>query len=615
MVETTSLKKTLHIIFVMTQKILFLRNGSAFSTYEAALAALNGLSHVKGQPAIATYTDASDDDALKLIFAIGTDAGKCYIVSKEEEIAALNESLGGLLDTLEAHIAKVANGTLGHVKNGGDLTFNASGEGTINANAVTTAKIKDSAVTTAKISNNAVTYNKLQNTSNSGAGVVLGTTAVEGAVTELGPNEILSILSSATGWEADYKNKNNFKTINVGGETIVADSTEASFGVVAGTDNVTVAKDGSNIKISVSSDMKVSGAEHADVADEAGKLSTAQNIKVTGDTYITGGQASFDGTAEANVNVSLEYDKLSKAILANSALTGIPTAPTAAAGTNTTQVATTEFVEAAVKANIADLASALVYRGTVGSSDDLSKVSDPKVGDVYVASAAFGFGAASTPFQAEAGDMIICNNTNPIDWVVIQANIDGAVTGPASAVKDNLAVYNSATGKVIADSGIAKADVVLKTRKVEAGEGLTGGGDLSSDRTISHAEKGAGTVNEGTGFTTSITVDKFGHVTASSKEKVKVEAGEEVGTKTATFVSGIAQTADGLGIVVTKQEVLFPAETGKVKVNNGDTADYLENQIVSGTRTLENTYAVNVVSDLGQLKLDVTIDTIDGGTY
>ena len=207
MVETTSLKKTLHIIFVMTQKILFLRNGSAFSTYEAALAALNGLSHVKGQPAIATYTDASDDDALKLIFAIGTDAGKCYIVSKEEEIAALNESLGGLLDTLEAHIAKVANGTLGHVKNGGDLTFNASGEGTINANAVTTAKIKDSAVTTNKIANGAVTYNKLHNTSNSGAGVVLGATAIEGAVTELGPNEILTILSSATGWEADTRTR------------------------------------------------------------------------------------------------------------------------------------------------------------------------------------------------------------------------------------------------------------------------------------------------------------------------------------------------------------------------------------------------------------------------
>ncbi len=610
----------------MTQKILFLRNGSAYSTYEAALAALNGLSHVKGQPAIATYTDANDGDALKLIFAIGTDAGKCYIVSKEEEIAALNDSLGGLLDTLEAHIAKVANGTLGHVKNGGDLTFNASGEGTINDSAVTTAKINnsavttakinDSAVTTAKIANNAVTYNKLQNTSNSGAGVVLGSTAVEGSVTELGPNEILTILSSATGWDADYKNKNNFKTINVGGETIVADSTEASFGVVAGTDNVTVAKDGSNIKISVSSDMKVSGAEHADVADEAGKLSTAQNIKVTGDTYITGGQASFDGTAEANVNVSLEYDKLSKAILANSALTGTPTAPTAAAGTNTTQVATTAFVEAAVKANIADLASALVYRGTVGSSDALGKITNPKVGDVYVASAAFGSSAASTPFNAEPGDMIICNSIDPtVDWVVIQANIDGAVTGPASAVKDNLAVYNSATGKVIADSGIAKADVVLKARKVEAGEGLTGGGDLSADRTISHAEKAAGTVNNGTGFTTSITVDKFGHVIESSKEKVKVEDADAVDTKTATFVSGISQTADGLGIVVTKQEVLFPAETGKVKINSGDTADYLENQIVSGTRTLENTYAVNVVSDLGQLKLDVTIDTIDGGTY
>lgn len=44
-----------------------------------------------------------------------------------------------------------------------------------------------------------------------------------------------------------------------------------------------------------------------------------------------------------------------KAPLASPALTGTPTAPTAAPGTNTTQIATTAFVRAAVNALIAGL--------------------------------------------------------------------------------------------------------------------------------------------------------------------------------------------------------------------------------------------------------------------
>jgi hypothetical protein len=39
----------------------------------------------------------------------------------------------------------------------------------------------------------------------------------------------------------------------------------------------------------------------------------------------------------------------SKANIASPALTGTPTAPTAAAGTNTTQIATTAFVQAAIR--------------------------------------------------------------------------------------------------------------------------------------------------------------------------------------------------------------------------------------------------------------------------
>ena len=46
--------------------------------------------------------------------------------------------------------------------------------------------------------------------------------------------------------------------------------------------------------------------------------------------------------------VNLTTDLATKAPLASPDLTGTPTAPTAAAGTNTTQIATTAFVAAAV---------------------------------------------------------------------------------------------------------------------------------------------------------------------------------------------------------------------------------------------------------------------------
>ena len=54
--------------------------------------------------------------------------------------------------------------------------------------------------------------------------------------------------------------------------------------------------------------------------------------------------------------------------------------------------------------------------------------------------------------------MIICltdgTAAKDSDWTVVQANIDGAVTGPASATDGHVAVFDGATGKLIKDSGI-----------------------------------------------------------------------------------------------------------------------------------------------------------------
>lgn len=66
-------------------------------------------------------------------------------------------------------------------------------------------------------------------------------------------------------------------------------------------------------------------------------------------------QGAYDGSSAKTINVTKSsiglsnVDNVSKAqILASPALTGVPTAPTATAGTNTTQIATTAFVTTAV---------------------------------------------------------------------------------------------------------------------------------------------------------------------------------------------------------------------------------------------------------------------------
>lgn len=67
--------------------------------------------------------------------------------------------------------------------------------------------------------------------------------------------------------------------------------------------------------------------------------------------------------------------------------------------------------------------------------------------------------------HCEVGDLIICvtNYDEELhgddDFVVVQANIDGAVTGPEVATDLNLVVFDGATGKKIADSEVSVASL------------------------------------------------------------------------------------------------------------------------------------------------------------
>jgi len=95
-------------------------------------------------------------------------------------------------------------------------------------------------------------------------------------------------------------------------------------------------------------------------AGTATKLATPRTISLAGDVT---GSVSFDGSANVSITATVADDSHNhiisnvdglqtalnlKAPLASPALTGVPTAPTATAGTNTTQIATTAYVQTAV---------------------------------------------------------------------------------------------------------------------------------------------------------------------------------------------------------------------------------------------------------------------------
>lgn len=131
--------------------------------------------------------------------------------------------------------------------------------------------------------------------------------------------------------------------------------------------------------------------------------------------------------------------------LASPALTGTPTAPTAADGTSTTQLATTAFVMNQFRYN-----DSMVYKGVVNANSNLPAT--------HYQGWTYKVGTAGTyaGIVCEVGDMIICNtdgtSANNAHWNVIQTNIDGAVTGPAESIANQVAVFSSNTGKVITNT-------------------------------------------------------------------------------------------------------------------------------------------------------------------
>lgn len=117
-----------------------------------------------------------------------------------------------------------------------------------------------------------------------------------------------------------------------------------------------------------------------------------------------------------------------------------------------------EALREAVK-NVLAANDAMVFKGVVNQDSDIAAAD-------YQAGWTYKVGTAGTykGQKCEVGDLIVCikDYADPAadsDWTVVQTNIDGAVTGPESAVSENLASFDGATGRIIKDSTLKTADV------------------------------------------------------------------------------------------------------------------------------------------------------------
>ena len=179
-----------------------------------------------------------------------------------------------------------------------------------------------------------------------------------------------------------------------------------------------LANEGTVKELGIRMVLAVSNAASVVVTYNNGIMQGAANTDLSNLTPT--GQAKLD--AKANVDLSnlsnTGQGKLdAKADLASPALTGTPTAPTATAGTNTTQIATTAFVAAAIAAIVDSSPAAL---------DTLKELATALGNDANFSTTMTNALAAKA---AKTNDTITVTNADPTSAFTVR-NIKATATDP-----------------------------------------------------------------------------------------------------------------------------------------------------------------------------------------
>ena len=352
------------------------------------------------------------------------EAYKNKITSLESAVAALQAAKAFSKVSDGNNIAEAPN-------HNGTLKFNAGANVAV---AVSAGGVTISATDTKYTSGTGITVSGT--TINHSNSITAGTASGDA-------NKTLTFGGTFTIPSITYDAQGHIKSKTVTTMTMPAAPTAAS-----GSANGTIAIDGK--------DVAVKGLGSAAYTASSAYATAAQGTKadnaVPNTRTVNGHALSANVTVtKADVGLGNVTNESKATMFTNAALTGTPTAPTAAGGTSSTQIATTAFVINEIGSKIS-AAQALRFKGTIGTDGDVTELpANHTVGDTYVVKAAGNFAGEG----CEAGDMIICVKSGTTaanaDWSVIQRNLDGAVTGKSLTANTVILGNGGSTVKALAN--------------------------------------------------------------------------------------------------------------------------------------------------------------------
>ena len=253
---------------------------------------------------------------------------------------------------------------------------------------------------------------------------------------------------------------------------------------------------------------------------------------------------SLGGTGSTDAISALSA--LGAAGLESPAFTGTPTAPTAAAHTNTTQLATTEFVISNRGDSYLTTSTSTntVTNGTKTFTVEAGLSYTPTQDCAIVFNASNHMHGVVVTYSSTTLVVDVTQHTGAGSYSVWTINVGGLTTAAGALLSaNNLSdVANTATA-------LTNIGGVSTARSVSAGAGLIGGGDLSTSRTLALATTGIAAIS-GAGSSVAVPVisaNIYGQITALTTEAIAVGGSGTVTSITAgTGLTGGTITSDGI---------------------------------------------------------------------